>query len=128
MKNDGKGGYPIRDEASTSYVGSIETAEEFGNRIYSKARNRGIERVGKVCVIGDGAPWIWNLADLHFSGAIQIIDIYHAREHCWGIGKEFFPDKEKMRPWVNARIMELDRGKIEDLIAALKRLSPSTAA
>ena len=123
-----KEGYPIRDEASTSYVGAIETAEEFGNRIYGEARNRGVERAGKVCVIGDGAPWIWNLADVQFSGATQIIDIYHAREHCWGIGKEVFTDKNEMRSWVNARIKELDRGKIEDLISALKKLSPSTAA
>ena len=79
-------------------------------------------------MIGDGAPWIWNLADVQFSGATQIIDIFHAREHCWGIGKEIFTDKEKMRSWVNARVKELDSGKIEELIAALKKLSPTTAA
>jgi hypothetical protein len=74
-------GYPVRDEGSTTYVGYIETAEEFGNRIYAETISRGIERAKKVCVIGDGAPWIWNIADLQFYGAIQIIDIYHAREH-----------------------------------------------
>lgn len=120
-------GYPIRDEASTSYVGSIETSEEFGNRIYRESRKRGIEKTKKTCVIGDGAPWIWNVADLQFYGAIQIIDIYHAREHCWDIGKEIFgTDKKKMRSWVKDRIKELDWGKIEELISALKGLSPKT--
>jgi hypothetical protein len=120
-------GYPVRDEASTSYVGAIETAEEFGNRIYSEAVKRGIEKAGKVAVIGDGAPWIWNLADVHFDGAIQIIDNFHAKEHCWGIGKEILnTDKEKMRSWVKARINELDQGKIEELMGALKELSPAT--
>lgn len=122
-------GYPVRDEASTSYVGSIETSEEFGNRIYKESRKRGIEKAKRVCVIGDGASWIWNLADLQFFGAIQIIDIFHAREHCWDIGKEIFStNKKKMQTWVSARIEELDQGKIEELIAALKKLSPTTEA
>src|SRR6202162_1540392 len=30
-------GYPIRDPDSTSYTGAIETAEEFGKRIYVEA-------------------------------------------------------------------------------------------
>ena len=116
-------GYPVRDEASTSYVGSIETAEEFGNRIYREAVNRGIERAKRVCVIGDGALWIWNLANLHFFGALQIVDIYHARERCWEIGKNISGvDKE----WIKARIDELDKGDIEGLIAALKKLSVKT--
>ncbi len=120
-------GYPIRDEASTSYVGSIETSEEFGNRIYRESRMRGIEKAKKVCVIGDGAPWIWNLADLQFYSAIQIIDIYHAREHCWSIGKEIFgTGKEKMGSWVKERIEELDQGKIEELITAMTELTPVT--
>ncbi len=62
-------GYPIRDEGSTSYVGAIETAEEFAPRIYAEANLRGKMRAGKVCVIGDGAPWIWNIADEQFCGA-----------------------------------------------------------
>jgi hypothetical protein len=37
-------------------------------------------------VLGDGAEWIWNQADLHFSEATQIVDLYHAREHLWSLG------------------------------------------
>jgi hypothetical protein len=36
-------GYPIRDPDSTTYVGAIETAEEFGKRVYVEAWNRGVE-------------------------------------------------------------------------------------
>ena len=41
-------------------------------------------------VLGDGAEWIWNQASLHFPDAIQIVDLYHAREHLWN-------NKERMR-------------------------------
>jgi hypothetical protein len=68
-------GYAIRDAASTTYSGAIETAEEFGKRIYLEAWNRGWSRAQKKIVMGDGAEWIWNLAEQHFPGAVQIVDI-----------------------------------------------------
>ncbi|MHB8301704.1 MAG: hypothetical protein ACYDC6_02525 [Acidobacteriaceae bacterium] len=36
-----KDGFPIRDPGSTTYTGAIETAEEFGKRIYLEACQRG---------------------------------------------------------------------------------------
>jgi hypothetical protein len=33
--------------------------------------------------VGDGAEWIWSQADLHFPGAIPIVDLYHAHQHLW---------------------------------------------
>lgn len=68
-------GYAIRDPDSTTYVGAIETAEEFGKRIYLEAWKRGWNWAEKKVVMGDGAEWIWNLADQYFPGATQIVDI-----------------------------------------------------
>ena len=62
-------------------VGAIETAEEFGRRLYAEAWRRGWGRAEKKVVLGDGAEWVWNQADLHFPEAMQIVDLYHAREH-----------------------------------------------
>jgi hypothetical protein len=84
-------GYPIRDEASTSYVGAIESCEEFGRRLYAEAWRRGWARAEKQVILGDGAEWIWNQADLHFPGAIQIIDLYHARQHFWDLSAKLYP-------------------------------------
>ncbi len=123
---DGKG-YPIRDEASTSYVGAIETAQDFGVRMYSEAVFRGMERAKRVGVIGDGAAWIWNIADEHFYGATQIIDLYHAREHYWNVAKALFGgDRGEIGSWTDKRRKELDRGEVEGVIEAIRQLSPST--
>lgn len=119
-------GYPIRDEASTSYVGSIETAEEFGHRLYAEARLRGLESAKEVCVIGDGASWIWNIADLHFYGATQIIDIYHAREHYWTVAKGLVCDFGERALWAEQRRRELDEGEVEKVIAAMDNLPAVT--
>jgi hypothetical protein len=51
---------PLRDEASTTYTGAIETAAEFGLRLYTEAWRRGWSRAKKKVVLGDGAVWIWN--------------------------------------------------------------------
>jgi len=121
-----KNGYPIRDEVSTSYVGAIETAEMFGDRIYAEAMFRGLERVQRLCLIGDGAPWIWNIADEQFYGAIQIIDLYHAREHYWNVARVMFgADKGEIGAWTDKRRKELDQGNVEQVVEAIKHLSPS---
>jgi hypothetical protein len=66
-------GFPIRNPDSTTYTGAVETAEPFGKRIYLEAWNRGSSRAEKLVVMGDGAEWIWNLADQHFPGAVEIV-------------------------------------------------------
>ncbi len=120
-------GVDIRDQGSTSYVGAIETADEFGGRIYAEAVGRGLDRAEKVCVIGDGAPWVWNIADEQFYGAIQIIDLYHARQHYWNVARVAFGcDKEKLTLWTDKRRRELDQGEVEKVVEAIKSLSPST--
>ena len=120
-------GNPIRDEASTTYVGAIETAEVFGGRIYAEAISRGLERAQKICVLGDGALWIWNIADEHFYGATQIIDLYHAREHYWNVAKlAFVFDEKQISSWTDKRRKELDHGEVEQVIEAISQLAPST--
>jgi hypothetical protein len=119
-------GYPVRDERSTSYVGFIEAAEQFGSRIYGEAIRRGLERARRVCVIGDGAPWIWNIADEQFYGAIQIVDLYHAREHYWNVAKAHFGnDKDKMSQWAERCRRKLDEGEVEEVILFIRQVLSS---
>jgi len=119
-------GFPLRDEASTSYVGAIESCEEFGRRLYAEAWQRGWARAEKKVVLGDGADWIWNQANLHFPEAIQIVDLYHARQHLWDLAAKLFPnDSPAQKRWVMVRKDKLDDGKIERLIASLRSVAAS---
>jgi hypothetical protein len=119
-----KEGYPIRDPDSTTYTGAIETAEEFGKRLYLEAWNRGWNRAQKKVVIADGAEWIWNQASLHFPGAIQIVDLYHARQHLWELARKLYPgDQLSQKAWMKVHQKRLlDKGKIEKLVLALRSL------
>jgi hypothetical protein len=119
-------GRPMRDEGSTTYVGAIENAEDFGLRIYTEAYNQGWDRATIRIVMGDGSHWIWNLADRHFPGAIQIVDLYHAREHLWDLARKLYPaDGAAQKRWVTHKLDWLENGKIEKLTAALRKTADS---
>lgn len=118
-------GRPMRDACSTTYTGAIETAEEFGRRIYAEAYGRGCEAARKIVVIGDGAPWIWNLADEHFPRAIQIVDLFHARQHIWDLSAKLFTtNRSQSRPWAKMMVKKLNRGQVVSLVKDLKTLKP----
>jgi hypothetical protein len=83
-------GNPVRDPGSVSYSAAIESAatrdtdlglSEFAEWVFREATRRGFDRARRPVVLGDGAIWIWNLADEHFPGAIQIVDRFHAKQY-----------------------------------------------
>jgi len=116
-------GYPIRDEGSTTYVGSIEGAEASGRRIYAEAIRRGLGQAEMVIVLGDGAPWIWGIVALHFPFATQIVDLYHAREHLANLGKAIYgPTSTRAKQSAAACSKRLDAGDVEGVIRSMKRL------
>ena len=119
-----KQGYPIRAPDSTTYTGAVETAEEFGRRLYREAWKRGWSRAQKQVVMGDGAEWIWNLVAEHFPEAMQIVDLYHARQHLWELARRLYPNDEgKQRGWMKLHQKRLlDRGKIERLVGVLRAI------
>jgi hypothetical protein len=113
-------GYPIRDPDSTTYVAAIESAEEFGKRIYVEAWNRRWGRTEKKVVIGDGAQWIWNLANEHFRGAVQIVDLYPARQHLWDLARKLHQNGEaRHKAW-----MKVDQKRLLDKRKSKSRWTP----
>lgn len=116
-------GFPVREDRSTTYVGAIETAEEFGKRIYAEAVHRGVTRAQKVILLGDGAVWIRRIGEDHFPNAIQIVDLFHALEHLCTIGKLVYgPMGEEVAQWFKKQKDELKEGDVRKVIVAIKRL------
>jgi hypothetical protein len=122
-------GFAIRDDGSTTYTGAIENAAQFGKRLYVEAWKRGWSRAEQKVVVGDGAEWIWNLAQEHFPGAIQIVDLFHARQHLWDLARLLHPNDTKRRnAWVGLHQKRwLDKGKIAKLVASLREIQTADA-
>lgn len=122
-------GRPVRDDDSTTYTGAIETAEQFGRRIYREAWDRGWDSAKTKVVLGDGAPWIWNIADEHFPGAIQIVDLYHARQHLWELAAKLYPADERQRKaWASRLEKKLDAGQVETVVKSMRSVVATSTA
>ena len=124
-----KEGYAIRDPDSTTYTGAIENAGQFGKRLYVEAWKRGWSRAEKKVVVADGAEWIWNLAREHFPGAIQIVDLFHARQHLEDLARLLHPtDTRRRNAWIGLHQKRwLDKGKIAKLVESLRRIQTADA-
>jgi hypothetical protein len=62
-------------EDSVRYVARRTAKGGFDWLLYQLAEQGGLSQAEQVVVVGDGAPWIWNLAAEHFPGAVQIVDL-----------------------------------------------------
>lgn len=72
-------------------------------------------------VIGDGATWIWAMADELFPGAVGIVDLFHAKEHLSAVAKAIYgPTSDLGRQWARERHTELDDGRLDELLDALR--------
>jgi len=91
-------GTPIRDEGSVTYSAALESAcaldtaaarSPFAERVWREATRRRFCQAPRTVVLGDGALWIWNIADDQFPDATQIVDRFHAKRHLSDLEKLF---------------------------------------
>jgi hypothetical protein len=105
------------------YVARRTTAETFGQYLYALAQRCGIERAQQVVVLGDGAAWIWRLAAEHFPGAVQIVDLWHAREHVWKVAHAVFGrGNPQAAAWAKPACDLLSEGKLPALLTMIEQL------
>ena len=110
-------GFAVRDPESTTFVGAIEKSEEFGWRIYAEAVRRGLYEAERVIVLGDAAEWIRTIKEQHFPQALQIVDLYHAREHVSELCKYLFgSDESRVMRFRTRWWTWLDEGKVERIV------------
>ena len=124
-------GTPIRDEGSVSYSAALESAwaadiaaerSPFAQRVGREALRRRFDQALRQVVLGDGAPWIWNIAEDQFPEAVQIVDRFHAKQHLSDLGKALYgPMHPRAAHWAERRKEELDTGKFQALLTAIRR-------
>jgi hypothetical protein len=107
------------------YVARRGKAEDFGKLLYALAVTYGLQRAHQLVVLGDGAAWIWRLVAEHFPGAVQIVDLWHAREHVWKVARAVFgSNTPEASAWAEQACGLLVEGKIEDLVEEIVILPP----
>ncbi len=108
-------------------VTCLGEADEIFRRLYAQLRELGwVGTHTVVVIVGDGAEWIWNRATM-FVNRCEILDFWHALEHAWTFARlRYGDDSAQADRWVHQIAEDLRAGKVQDVIAALKRLRPKT--
>ncbi len=85
-----------------AYTATLEKVETFTPEFVALARAHGSDRARELVLLGDGAEWIWNLAEQHFPQAVQIVDYWHMTEHLYAVANaQFGAGSDAAKAWVH---------------------------
>lgn len=83
----------------------------------------------RICVIGDGAPWIWNRIREIYPEARVVLDYFHCSEYLYDLAyAQYGKDSQKSQEWVEAAVTRLFSNQIDGVLAAIKRMKPTSDA
>jgi len=109
-----------------AYVATLDKVDTFAPLLGTLAHESGHHLAKEVVVIGDGAPWIWQIAAKQFSGAVQIVDFFHAAQHLSSVAEaRFGKGNAQGEAWVQARCEELKTSGVEAVLVHLKEWRPT---
>jgi len=108
-------------------VTCLGDADAIFARLYAQLRELGwVGAHTVVVIVGDGAEWIWNRASM-FVRRCEILDFWHALEHAWEFAQlRYGEGSAQADRWVHEIAEDLRAGKVQEVIARLKRVRPKT--
>jgi hypothetical protein len=103
------------------------SAQAFRRRLWALCLRAGLRQQDHVVVIGDGAEWIDQTAELLFPKAIRILDYYHASERVWAVASQRWGEATAQgRLWAQKKLTQLKAGETQQVIASMKNLKMVT--
>lgn len=121
-------GDPMQDPGSASYISTFEPAATFGAHTKAEYHRRRFDQIRQPIVLGDGAKWIWNIAEQQFPAATQIVDYFHAREHLADLVKILTPVLGDPVAFERDLIDHLDLGNTTAIAETINDLDLATTA
>lgn len=80
----------------------------------------------RLCVVSDGAEWIWKHVQALFPHASQVLDYYHCSEYLHRMAKAQYGTSLQAQQWVEATLTRLYMGKVRRVLAGLNRMQPTS--
>jgi hypothetical protein len=107
----------------------VQTDEEAADALRQvKAAGLIPEDEVRLCVIADGARWIWKQAQALFPSAVEILDYYHCSERLHKVAAlQYGAQPERQREWCEAALARLFYGEVHGVIWGLQRMKPTAA-
>lgn len=106
-----------------SYYCDLEKAGQFGKLMWPTGCKRLADCVPEIVFVADGAAWIWNLVELYYPHAIQIVDWFHAESYLKPIAKALFDNDPKVvQEWLEKTRTALWEGEVQKVITSCAKL------
>jgi hypothetical protein len=106
------------------YTAVLSTKEVFTPALWALAVEHDLPTAKERAVVGDGAAWIWNVAEDVCPDGRQIVDWFHAVQHLAEVADALYPDEPdslKRTQWLATHKDHLYMGRIHAITAALCR-------
>lgn len=98
------------------YVAHLGAPDPFGRLLWSEAYAQRWDLATETQVVGDGAVWIWNLADAYLNPQQKTVDWFHATQHLHEAAKLMYPERQaNSTRWYNAAETLLYQGHAEQI-------------
>jgi hypothetical protein len=76
----------------------------------------------RLCVVCDGAEWIWKHVQALFPQARQVLDYYHCAQYLHRVAKAHYGASVQALEWVEATMTRLSLGKVGWVLGGLRRM------
>jgi hypothetical protein len=76
----------------------------------------------RLCVVCDGAEWIWKHVQALFPHARQVLDYYHCAQSLHRVAKAHYGTSAQALEWVEATMTRLYLGKVGWVLGGLQRM------
>ena len=76
----------------------------------------------RLCVVCDGAEWIWKHVQALFPQARQVLDYYHCAQYLHRVAKAHYGSSVQALAWVEATMTRLYLGKVGAVLGGLQRM------
>ena len=117
------GGRPVISERG--FVATRAGLDGLREQMHAEALRRGLGQAAGALVLGDGAVWLWRLADDRWPHARQRLDFYHAVEHLVAVGRALHGDDQvKFKAWLKPLVRQL---KHESSVKVIRQLEEALA-
>ena len=80
----------------------------------------------RLCIIGDGADWIWKNVQALFPQACQVLDYYHCSEYLHKVAYAQYGHTLQALEWVEATLTRLYQGHVGAVLGGLRRMQPTS--
>ncbi len=105
----------------------VQSEDDLGEAL-KQIKDAGLipENTVRLCVIGDGADWIWKHVQALFPDACQVLDYYHCSEYLHRVAYAQYGHTLQALDWVEATLTRLYQGQVGAVLGGLRRMQPTS--